>query len=338
MPSGLAQAPLNVALFTADGAMDPAWQWYLYQVFTSAQAIEALQVLEAFDAASGNHAVELARKAAVSAAVGDAAPPIAGLLDGIRRQLATVSETPSTVRRLDSLEKLTWALAGGPPPRVILTGLDALRAATPAVDGTAWFSTDTAILWIAVAGMWVEVVGGGGGGLVLLESHTVSAASSIDFTSFISPSYDTYVIELSGILLSGPCKLGFRAGTGAGPTYDSSTSYSFGSGSIFSNGTGSLANGDTTDTLSILNSSDNSANPLFPISATIRLVLPASTTLYKNLYGQAVVLENTSSIPTTTLFGGYWLKTTPMTAMQFICSAPATATLSGTGRVYGISK
>ena len=174
----IALPPLTVPMFDATGGMAPVWQWYLYQVFTSAQAIQAQQVLEAFDASSGDHALEAASDAAVNAAAGDLTAAIALALDALRKQVAAIAEIsdpaaaleairkqltaiaegPHQAARIDSLEKLIWILTGaGNPPSsagggVVLFDTHANRLASyPAADykpGALFYETDRQVFYI----------------------------------------------------------------------------------------------------------------------------------------------------------------------------------------------
>lgn len=66
--------------------------------------------------------------------------------------------------------------------------LEANRLSTPdPFDGLLYFSTDTGKLWRYSAGTWLPVTGG----LVLLQTITFTAASSVSFTGF-TPQFDNY--------------------------------------------------------------------------------------------------------------------------------------------------
>src|SRR5947207_2075820 len=75
-------------------------------------------------------------------------------------------------------------------------------------------------------GTVTDLQAGSAGALVFLEAHTASASASLDFTTFISSTYDDYLIEGVGIIPATDAVI-FRAqvGTGGGPTYDTANNY-----------------------------------------------------------------------------------------------------------------
>src|ERR1041385_3074854 len=63
-------------------------------------------------------------------------------------------------------------------------------------------------------------------GLVILEQHAASSSAQLDFTTFISSTYDDYVIEGVGIVpASSAVDLRLEVGTGGTPTYDTGSNY-----------------------------------------------------------------------------------------------------------------
>lgn len=64
--------------------------------------------------------------------------------------------------------------------------------------------------------------GSSGGGLVLLEQHTASGSSTLDFTACISSTYDEYVVEFVQILpATNAADLQARVSTDGGSSWDS---------------------------------------------------------------------------------------------------------------------
>src|SRR5690348_3512515 len=87
--------------------------------------------------------------------------------------------------------------------------------------------------------------GCGGGGITLVEQHTASNSASLDFTSCISATYDTYKITLTSIIpATNDAKIGFRFNTGSG--FDSGSNYSW--EAFYLGNAASGPNGSTSDT------------------------------------------------------------------------------------------
>lgn len=63
--------------------------------------------------------------------------------------------------------------------------------------------------------------GGGGGGLVLLEQHTASASAVLDFTTGITATYDSYMLDIVGLLAaSASASLSLQVSTDGGATFE----------------------------------------------------------------------------------------------------------------------
>lgn len=165
--------PLTQPLVGPGGALTPAWQWYFYEIYLqSGGSLAALQVLEAFDAASGDNAASVAADSTVLAAAGDPVPSIAAPIDAIRKQLASIAETPDQSARIDALEKLIWSLTGdssaaaaGATP-VVIVDTHANRAGYVLADypdGAVYFETDRTVVYVAgppdSAAAWLYAAG-----------------------------------------------------------------------------------------------------------------------------------------------------------------------------------
>lgn len=176
----------------------------------------------------------------------------------------------------------------------------------------------------------------GGGGLVLLEQHTASASATLDFTTAITSTYDTYQIEgVDLVAATNGDSLLMRVGTGVGPTYDTGANYAWQRNyNIMATNfgfTGSAnATGATSMTVMVLVSS---TNPTY-FSMTVKSPTNAS---YKKLFhwwGQQIASD--SNLYQNDLAGGYYTPTTALTALQFLMSTGNIA--SGTIRIYGVAK
>ena len=221
------------------------------------------------------------------------------------------------------------------------TNLGISAANTPITDAGAYYAgtdVEAALQEIGAGG-----IGGGGGSgsgsLVLLEQHDASSSATLDFTSFISSTFDEYLFEFINVVpATNGVSLYMRMGTGAGPTYDAganyaSTDYRWVPGGAAQSGASSggnqivLTNYNATDT--ILNTANYGG-----VNGSCRLMAPGSS-IYKHVTAQTSWF-NTGSVVEGTVIHGAYLSTTAVTAVRFLMSSGNIA--SGTIRVYGIAK
>lgn len=180
--------------------------------------------------------------------------------------------------------------------------------------------------------------GGSGGALVLLEQHTASASATLDFTTAITSTYDTYLIELLNVIpATDAALLWLRVSTDGGSTFDTSASYS---DELFAfNGGGSAASGATGGTKSILTRTvrGNGSAPGSSWGVTGHLTLydPLSASLYKQFVGE-VHYYHSAGVRDRGVVGGAWESATAVNAIRFLFSSGNIT--SGTIRVYGIAK
>jgi hypothetical protein len=184
--------------------------------------------------------------------------------------------------------------------------------------------------------------GGGSGGLVLLEQHTASAAASLNFTTFISSTYDDFVFDLVGINpATNGAKLLMRVGTGGGPTYDSSGIYNYAFIYVHLVSAADTGSHGGTNATGIsffddggsggLNSSNAPA-----LNGTARLFDPQNASAKKSISFDVVAAYSGSSDRYHATGGGVYNSNTALTAVQFLMSSGNIA--SGTIRVYGVAK
>lgn len=192
------------------------------------------------------------------------------------------------------------------------------------------------------------ITGVGGGGLALLETRTASASATLDFATFISSTYDEYMIE--GVALT-PATDGadllMRVGTGGGPTYDSGNNYygtlRHGAGALAS--TPGTPNGGSSNGIMTQADAPGSAIMLAKVineldtgyghaSFSLRLCIPQSTAKMKPIYGTATWHNGTEVFMA--MFGYLYASTTALTAVRFLMSSGNIA--SGVIRAYGIAK
>lgn len=182
----------------------------------------------------------------------------------------------------------------------------------------------------------VSVVPGlNGGGLVLLEQHAASNSATLDFTTFISSTYDDYVCEGVDIIsATNAVNLIMQVGTGAGPTYDTSAHYNWNRnyeqiGVDFSTAGSKSGAAAIAIVLSVIQSSSG------PTQFTLRFNSPASS-------NQKLFRINSEQIgsdgnPYANFGGaGHYNQTTALTALRFKMDSGNIT--SGTIRCYGVAK
>lgn len=176
-----------------------------------------------------------------------------------------------------------------------------------------------------------------GADFVLLEQHTASSSATLDFTTFISSTYDDYMIEGVALVMATD-NIDFRVqvGTGGGPTYDTGNNYQwartgFGTGAVATTDSGTTGAGAR-----IANGIDTSLTAFAFLSFRLNAHNLQSTSLNKILLGETYFLDNSTNAMFSR-FGGIWTTAgTAVTALRFLASSGNIA--SGTIRIYGIAK
>jgi hypothetical protein len=170
------------------------------------------------------------------------------------------------------------------------------------------------------------------GGLVLLEQHTASSSSELDFTTAISAAYDEYLIEIVNLINGSAAFVGFQMSTNGGSTYDTGNNYDYNGNFSFnasnghygSNSTSAVFFRDSTTTLA----SNGSWNGSFKLFAPLG-------SLYKMMTGQLSWYDASLGIVSSQIVG-IWKNTAAMNAFRLL---PDTGNFtSGTVRVYGLAK
>jgi len=183
----------------------------------------------------------------------------------------------------------------------------------------------------------ITIAGGSGSGaLVLLEQKTASASAQLDFTTFISSTYDTYKIEgIDIVAATSAADLQLQIGTGGGPTYDTGNTYTWGrlgyrASAATDNDAGS------TGIARIFKSMDISAGFGFGTFSLTASGLQ-STALRKSFHGTLAYVTSVSTEIIYATFGMHWITAgTAVTALRFVMSSGNIA--SGTIRIYGLTK
>ncbi len=177
--------------------------------------------------------------------------------------------------------------------------------------------------------------GGGGGDLVLLEQHTASNQASLDFTTFISSTYDEYMID--GVDLTcanNNVGLTCQVGTGGGPTYDTGSNYVYMVDGRTSGDADYHAAG-TAAAMYLAFSQSNDSTTGF-CSFSTRWTNLQSTSRVKSFHGTGVERNNTPAYAVLNQAGIWVTSGTAVTALRFLYETGNI--LSGTIRAYGIAK
>ncbi len=172
------------------------------------------------------------------------------------------------------------------------------------------------------------------GGVVLLEQHTASGVASLDFTTFISSTYDTYLFVFQHIVpQTNATNFTMRMNTGSG--FDSGANYSF--SNFRYNSGGSAAGGATGQTaLMLSNVTDQmSNNTAWGFCGKMILELGDGTTTFPRVVGEGSYLTSGSAKEGITYQGAYEI-TTALTQVQFLQSSGNLN--AGIIRAYGVPK
>lgn len=181
-------------------------------------------------------------------------------------------------------------------------------------------------------GSWNAPAGGGGGALVLLEQHTASTSATLDFTTAISATYDTYEIHFVAIMPATDANPRFLCSTDGGSTWDSTSGHY----DWLENGTPSgISGGSDSDTaLKMVDYNMNATGQRNALAGVGHLYLSsAGYATFVFEINAGITGQNKPIMITTT---GHYLSATSPNALRFMLSSGNIA--SGTIRVYGIAK
>ena len=186
--------------------------------------------------------------------------------------------------------------------------------------------------------------GGSAGALNLLETHTVSAGSTIDFVTrnaagqsgaSFQTDYDDYQFDLINVMVSVSGGIGIQVSTNGGSSYDTNSNnyvymYQY-SGSNNGSGAGGGLN-NALNNLGMNNSTD------IGMSGSFHLYSPTSSTLQKSLDGHCTYRSSASGIPhiQNAVSVVWYASTAAINAIRFWSLGGGTMT--GTIRMYGLAK
>jgi hypothetical protein len=190
------------------------------------------------------------------------------------------------------------------------------------------------LTWDDTPGEWVAAAPGAtSNGKVFLAEQVASASAQLDFTGFVSATYDEYEFEIVDIVMATDnVNLLMRMSTNGGSSYAAGASdYAYAlnqSTNAFSGGVGS--NGTTS--IDVSGGIDNAANN--SVNGSAKLFKPGGSG-HKNVTFQTSGIKNDNNFYAVTGAGRY-KSTTAVDAIRFLASSGNIT--SGVIRVYGIAK
>lgn len=174
-------------------------------------------------------------------------------------------------------------------------------------------------------------------GMFLVGTVTASGAATMDFTSLMAGDYSTYVLDLESIRVStDDTSLALLASTDNGSSWLAGTTYQYvvmraptagGFGNLASSGAANIqlmGNGGGAGI-------GNAAGEAY--SGSLRLLNVASASLAKQVLGQGWHQQPDGTNAQMTILAGRINTTSAINALRI---QPASGTLTGTGRLYGV--
>ena len=171
----------------------------------------------------------------------------------------------------------------------------------------------------------------------MLEQHTASTSSSLDFTA-ITSTYDEYLFELLHILPSTDAdNFWIRVSTNGGSSYDTGSNYGWDLHGWRAAGPGILGQGSDTHIVLSYNNGVGMSNSSTQggLCGFLRLFDPLSSSQYKQFRGALAHYGNFGAYISEEIHARY-LSTTALNAVRFMMGSGNIA--SGTIRMYGIAK
>jgi hypothetical protein len=178
---------------------------------------------------------------------------------------------------------------------------------------------------------------GGGCALLLLEEHTASNSTELDFTAWYSSTYDEYMIEFNQIVpATNLANIYMQFSTNGGFTYDTGSNYAWVGSRQSVAGVGNSVGSNATSSFGIdVSGQVSSTASRGGLIATMRLYLSANGTIRPKIKWEASCDDGTSNIAVWCTAAGTYLSTTAVNAFHILASSGNLT--SGTVRVYGLS-
>lgn len=174
-----------------------------------------------------------------------------------------------------------------------------------------------------------------GSSFQILEAHTATSSTELDFNNWYSSAYDEYVIELLALVPSGAATFGLQVSVNGGNTYDSTSGHY--SNAVFRYNSGATAVGDATTTQINLSASVDSVttSASYGMTGQLRLYAPGGTTPFPRFMGQLGYQTSGG-----TVFQGVLIHAVYSGAVRAVNAFrifPASGNISsGTARIYGV--
>jgi len=194
--------------------------------------------------------------------------------------------------------------------------------------------TGSSTQYLDGTGAYSTPVGTGLGSLILLEQHTASSSATLDFTSCISSSYDTYeIVIVSVIPASNNVDLELLMSTDGGSTYDTTH---YGNTDFFNYTSTGVSSSTTTYLRPAGSISNDSARP--GVNGRIMMYSPGLTSRHRFFTGESADLDANAGVLLRNNWAGAFTNTSAaVNAFRFLFSGGGNIA-SGTVRCYGYSK
>lgn len=172
----------------------------------------------------------------------------------------------------------------------------------------------------------------GGSGLVLIQQQTAANAASVDFTTGIDSTYDTYLLTLADVVpQTDNTDLYLRVSVDGGANWLAGTTYAY--ENITGNG-GSASVSASTGTAQLLlsNALGNATGEVWNGSLCIQN--PSNAVVYKSIHGTSVYLNSAAAVTSRAI--GCIAKTT--SAINGIRLLMSSGNINGKFALYGVKK
>lgn len=172
-----------------------------------------------------------------------------------------------------------------------------------------------------------------GGYWDLIQSQTATNASSVDFTTGITSTYDAYVLVMTKVVpQTDNTDLYIRGSTNGGGAFLTTNSYAHSRASI--DGAGTVAGAGANPTDQIIVRGGLGTNTGEHLNAVAYFQNLADTVVYKGVHGTAQIYDS-GAAPGTVVFGGTVLTASAVNALRVLMSS---GNINGKFDLYGVRK